>query len=224
MNIKKRLTHFAKKNWRIWYVFYIFIYLPWFMTLERLITSEHPRLHIMHNSLDDLIPFCEYFILPYILWFLYVAAACVFMYFKATDSEYRRFACSLIVGMSVSMIICMIYPNGVDFRPAALQHNNVLTKFITALWASDTPTNVFPSIHVYNSLVIHIALSKCHALADNRPIRWASFVLCILICMSTVFLKQHSTIDVMGAIILTGVVYQFTYVPAEERIFSFRKA
>ena len=36
----------------------------------------------MHTALDDLIPFNEYFIVPYLMWFLYVAATIAFFFFK----------------------------------------------------------------------------------------------------------------------------------------------
>lgn len=216
--------NWASRHWRIWYVSYVFIYLPWFFTMEKLITFDHPNLHVMHSAIDDLIPFCEYFIIPYCIWFFYIATSCVFMFFKGTDAEYKRFAWSLIIGMSLCMVICMIYPNCVTMRPASLEHNNALTRMISLLWSTDTSTNVFPSIHVYNSIAIHIALSKCEALNNHRVARAASLITCILICMSTVFLKQHSVIDVVGACALMAVMYYFLYIPAEERHFSLRNA
>ena len=219
-----QLKKWAKDHWRIWYVSYVLIYLPWFFTVERLITFDHPQLHIMHSQLDDMIPFCEYFIVPYCLWFLYIAIACVFMYFKGTDTEYRRLAWMLIIGMSICMIICMFYPNGVAMRPASLEHDNIFTKVISMLWAADTSTNVFPSIHGYNSLVIHNALCRCQALRGHKTVHRLSLILCVSICLSTVFLKQHSVIDVAGAVILMAVMHYFMYIPAEERHFSFRKA
>lgn len=219
-----QLKKWAKDHWRIWYISYVFIYLPWFFMVEKVITFDHPQLHIIHSHIDDIIPFCEIFIIPYCLWFLYIAVSCIFMFFKADDVEYRRFAWMLIIGMSVCMTICMFYPNGVAMRPDSLEHNNIFTRMISALWAADTSTNVFPSIHVYNSLVIHTALYKCRALENHKWIHLISLILCILICFSTVFLKQHSIIDVVGAGVLMLIMYYFMYVPAEERLFSFRKA
>ena len=216
--------NWAARHWRIWYVSYVFMYLPWFFTTEKLITFDHPNLHVMHSPIDDLIPFCEYFIIPYCIWFFYIAVTCVFMYFKGTDTEYKRFAWSLIIGMSICMIICMIYPNCVTMRPDSLERDNIFTRIISMLWATDTSTNVFPSIHVYNSIAIHIALCKCEALENHRIVRFISLITCIFICMSTVFLKQHSVIDVAGAGVLMAVMYYFLYIPSEERRFSLRSA
>lgn len=190
---------------------YIFIYLPWFFALERINTLDSPDIHIMNTTIDELIPFCEYFIVPYTLWFFYIIAACVFMVFKANDNEFIRFALSLIVGMSIAMIICMIYPNGITLRPDEIP-DNFFGKIVAALYQTDTSTNVFPSIHVYNSLAVHIALSKCEALKEHKTVVYSSLVLCVLICMSTVFLKQHSIVDVFGAFALMCFMYIILYV------------
>ena len=61
------LMNFLKKNWRLCFGCYIFIYLPWFFYLEKKITMETPNLHIINNAIDDMIPFCVYFIIPYML-------------------------------------------------------------------------------------------------------------------------------------------------------------
>ena len=202
---------FKRKGWRICFAAYIFIYLPWFSTLEKVINSDYPGLHIINIPFDNMIPFCEYFIIPYVLWFLYEVAACIYMYFKADNKEFIQFALSLIIGMSLSLTICMIYPNGLTLRPDYIP-DNFCGKIINALYTIDTSTNVFPSIHVYNSLAVNFALLRCKALKGHIITKTLSSILCILICLATVFLKQHSVVDVIGAIILYIVLYIFIYV------------
>ena len=189
---------FKRKGWRICFAAYIFIYLPWFSTLEKVINSDYPGLHIINIPFDDMIPFCEYFIIPYVLWFLYVVAACIYMYFKADNKEFLQFALSLVIGMSLALTICMIYPNGLTLRPDYIPDNFC--------------GNVFPSIHVYNSLAVNFALLRCKALKGHIITKTLSSILCVLICLATVFLKQHSVVDVIGAIILYIVLYIFIYV------------
>lgn len=217
------MKNFLKKNWRIYFLFYVLLYLPWFFYVERTITATSPNLHIMHCALDDLIPFCEYFVIPYLLWFLYMVVSCIYVYFKGTNVEYLRLAFSLIIGMSFALLFYMIFPNGHDLRPTVLPNDNFFTPIISALYATDTSTNVFPSVHVYNSLVVHISLAKLKALDNHKWIRHASLILCVLICLSTVFLKQHSALDVAGAIVLVAVVYVLTYVVDYKKLFSKKK-
>lgn len=208
-----------KKHWRLCCALYALIYLPWFFILEKNITPVTPDIHILNTSVDSMIPFCEYFIVPYILWFVYIGISILLMGFKATDSEFIKFASSLIIGMSLCLVICMIYPNGLTLRPDSVP-DNIFGKLTAMIYASDTPTNVFPSIHVYNSLAIHIALSKCEYLRGRNKIKAASFILCILICASTLFLKQHCITDVIGAVILMAVMYVLIYVIDYKKVFK----
>ena len=82
---------------------------------------------------------------------------------------------------------------------------------VAALYRTDTPTNVFPSIHVYNSIGTHIAIMKSEALRKHRLVRAGSGILMVSICLSTVFLKQHSVIDMIGAAIMAYVIYGIVY-------------
>jgi len=199
---------------------YIFIYLPWFYYNECTITPGLPIIHIIHCSLDDLIPFCEYFIIPYISWFFYILFACLFILYKGSDSEFFKLAMSLVIGMSLSMAICMIYPSGLNLRPDVFPRHNIFSALVAIIYSSDTPTNVFPSVHVFNSLAIHISISKLKVLENYKWVKNCSLVLCILICLSTVFIKQHSLIDVTGACVMMFVLYVGIYVLDYNKIFS----
>lgn len=202
-------NYFKKK--RLLYGLYILIYLPWFFILEACINETTPDVHMLNRRIDEFIPFCEYFIIPYIFWVFYIFGACVFMLFKATDKEFHQFGITLIIGMSLCLFICMVYPNGVQLRPENLP-DNIFGTIVNYLYMSDTPTNVFPSIHVFNSLAVHISLTKCEALKKRHSIKWFSLITCILICMSTLFLKQHCVIDVIGSVGLMVVLYVLIYV------------
>ena len=72
------------------------------------------------------------------------------------------------------------------------------------LYRTDTPTNVCPSIHVFNSMTLMLAYHRCRLFEEPRR-RWmrpAADVLCFSIVCSTMLLKQHSCIDVaLGALL-----------------------
>ena len=95
-----------------------------------------------------------------------------------------------------------------------------MTRFI---YSVDPGTNVCPSIHCYNSIGLSIAIIKSKRLGKSKLIVIGSIVLSTLICMSTVFVKQHSIIDVYFAIGLAVIMYLIVYVPNYERIFKKRK-
>ena len=178
------------------------------MYLERTITHEY---HVLHTWVDDIIPFNEYFIIPYFIWFIYVASVLIFFFFKDVD-EFYRFGLYLALGMSISLFICQIFPNGTDLRPVNLDPNkNIFTHLVAFIYKTDTNTNVFPSIHVFNSIATHVAILRSRFFYNNMKVKVISFIIMISICLSTLFLKQHSFLDVVGATILSYVIYQLIY-------------
>lgn len=200
------MKNFISKYKHAWLLLYAFIYLPWFVFLEKNIV-HYSRVHIW---LDDYIPFNEYFIIPYLMWFAYVAVAIVYFFFVSKDDYYKL--CSfLFIGMTISLIICTIWPNGQDLRPTEFVHNNIFTDMVRSLYLTDTPTNVFPSIHVYNSIGVHLAVMNSETLKQKKWLQIGSLLLMISICLATVFLKQHSALDGIGAIAMSIIMYRLIY-------------
>lgn len=207
------MKDFLRKYGHLWILGYGFIYIPWFMHLENTITHKY---NIMYTPMDDYIPFNEYFIIPYLLWFAYVAGIIIYFFF-INKEDYYRLCIFLFTGMTLSLLICTIFPNGTDFRPVIDPDKNLCSRLVAMLYQADTSTNVFPSIHVYNSIGTHVAVMKSEALRNNRIVRTLSFLLMVSICMATVFLKQHSVIDVVGAVLLCGAIYPLAYNTGSQR-------
>ncbi len=156
-----------KKYGHIWVCGYILLYLPYFFWLESVITDNYK---IMHVALDDVIPFSEYFIVPYMIWFFYVSGAVLYFFF--TDKQdYFRLCTFLFIGMTISMMICTFYPNGTDLRVEVDPNKNVFCYLVQMIHNSDTPANVFPSIHVYNSLGVHISVMNSERLRNHKWVR-----------------------------------------------------
>ena len=167
--------------------------------------------YIIHTTIDDQIPFCEYFIVPYLLWFLFVAVTVFyFMFFNKNQwKEYYQLIITLGTGMTLFLIISLVFPNGQDLRPV-LTGDSIFIKAVQMIYHTDTPTNVLPSIHVFNSL------SCCCAILKNqrkykKSTDTACVVLTILIIMSTMFLKQHSVVDVVLAALMYTGCYRIIY-------------
>ena len=134
------------------------------------------------------------------------------MFFFFTDKDdYYKTCAFLFTGMTVFLIISTLFPNGHDLRLVQMPRDNVFTRMVERLWATDTPTNLWPSIHVYNSLGAHFAIMKSHRLENKKGIRIGSLVLCISIILSTMLIKQHSVFDVITGIIMALVMYLLVY-------------
>ena len=188
-------------------IIYAIIYMTWFAWLEKNITGHY---RIIHMAADDYIPFCEVFVIPYFLWFAYVSAVVIYFFFKNKE-DYYRLCTFLFVGMTVFLVVSSLYPNGHYLRPHSFEHDNVFTHMVAWLYATDTPTNLFPSIHVYNSLGVHIAICNSKEFKDRPKLKLASFILMVSIILATMFLKQHSVFDVVTAFVMAAVMYSFVY-------------
>jgi membrane-associated phospholipid phosphatase len=190
-----------------WHILLPLLYGPfYFLVFAYLEKRPVECLHIIESSLDAYIPFCEYFIIPYYMWFGYIAiSVIVFMFLD--KKEYFRLCIMLGAGMTIFLFISYIYPNGLQIRPTEFARDNIFVDLVRVLHRADTSTNVLPSIHCYNSMVVHAAIRKNKTLAKFKWIKPLSFVLCISILMSTVFLKQHSVIDMIAAYIMFVIFY-----------------
>ncbi|MCR4658284.1 MAG: phosphatase PAP2 family protein [Lachnospiraceae bacterium] len=193
-----------KKNKIVWLIpLYAAFYIPWFVWLEKHVTSHY---HIIHLPIDDRIPFCEFFIVFYYLWFVYMIGAIAYCVFTDSEAFFRGFL-FITTGMTLFLVISTLFPNGHDLRPASFPRDNIFTSLLAFIYKADTPTNIFPSLHVYNAVGAHIALAHNKTLKDKKGILFLSLITCIGIILSTLFLKQHSLFDVAGALVLSLIMY-----------------
>ena len=191
--------------------------MPWFLYLEKHVTTHY---HVIQTTFDEYIPFVEYFIVPYLLWFVFIAAA--FLYFFFTDVPgFYKMAKLMFTGMTVFLIISTLFPNGQDLRPVVFERDNIFVDMVRMLYRADTCTNVFPSLHVFNSLSVCIAIHESQTLRKHRAVCMGAYTLGGLIILATMFLKQHSVLDVLGAGVMACVLYQFVYAPQRRRVPKF---
>lgn len=216
MNFKEKLKHFINKYRHGVILVYFFIYMIWFTYLERTVTTDFTP---VHSALDKYIPFMEIFVIPYFLWFGYIFVTVAYFFFKSKQDFYKCCA-FLFIGMTICLIIYTVWPNGHYLRVDldSLGRDNIFIRILDKLYKIDTATNVCPSIHVYNSIGAMIAIRKCEQLRKNKVLQISTVILTVLICMSTVFLKQHSIIDVFSGIILSIIMYAIVYLPDWSRV------
>ena len=204
---------FLKYKHGLWFL-YALLYFPWFSYLEKTVTTNF---HEIHMSVDDKIPFCEFFIIPYFLWFAFVGIGLAYFFLKDAK-EFNRLCIFLGVGMTLFLVVSTVYPNGCYLRPEVFPRDNIFTDLVRRLYTTDTSTNLFPSIHVYNSIAICLAVWYSKHLKHRKVIRTGALILTILIVLSTMFLKQHSVFDVLTAFILCAVMWGLLYGPHAIRL------
>ena len=164
--------------------------------------------HPMRCALDAMIPFCRWFVIPYVFWFLFVAGMLAWTALRDVPA-FRRMMKFIILTYSFALLTYWLFPNCQHLRPV-LSGNDVLTRLVSMLYRSDTNTNVCPSIHVIGSLAVWLAARDMKQLPPLLR-KYLIPAMAILISVSTVFLKQHSALDMLAALLVCAAAYPLVY-------------
>lgn len=184
------------------YILLLFIPLQiWFQSLERFLIPKY----ITNIPLDNSIPFIKEFVIPYVLWFLFVPYAVIYTGLRSKREFYKLFI-FLFGGMLISCTIFTLFPNAQGLRPKICA-SDPFSSLIKFIYATDTPTDVCPSMHVINSIAVNAALRHTNPFAEKESRKTIASVLTVLICLSTLFIKQHSIIDVICGIVIAVIFY-----------------
>lgn len=180
---------------------HVFLILGWvgyflmYVLTENLIPES--KCHVVHCAVDDMIPFCEYFVLAYVFWYVLVVGS--LLHFLLYDvKSFKSLQTYIIITQVIAMIVYIVCPSVQYLRPSEFERNNFCTWLLNIIYTADTPTGVCPSLHVGYSLGIASTWVK----KKDASLKVKIFVVTevILICMAVNFVKQHSFVDVIAAI------------------------
>lgn len=178
-----------------------------FLIIERLWIREN--YYAVSCWIDSQIPFCEFFLPAYLFWFVFLVG--MHIYALLFDVEaFKRLMRFIIITYTAAMLVYVIFPNCQELRPNSFERDNIFTRFMSAFYRFDTNTNVCPSLHVIGSFAV--LFCAWHSELFSTP-KWRAAFLsaAIIISMSTVFLKQHSILDVLAAIPICALGYIVVY-------------
>ena len=78
---------------------------------------------------------------------------------------------------------------------AVIEGNGVFEWMTKAIYFSDQPNNLFPSIHCMENWVVWRGMVGCKSIPLSVKI--GIFVFAILVFLSTLFVKQHVVMDIL---------------------------
>lgn len=175
------------------------------------ILQQIPAKYNVYSKLDDIIPFCKYFVIPYISWFVFYAGSMIYFLIK-TKEEFVDTCKQMIIGLVISWIIFIFFQNQITFRPeTTLQVNDIFTWMISIIYKSGNTVCACPSLHCYISGVLCCSWVRYTKLKKPKITKILIVILTVLIWLSTVFIKQHSIIDILGAAVVLFISYIITY-------------
>ena len=190
-----------------------------FFLVEKAVGNESAFWSVL-LPVDRLIPFWEWAVIPYIMWYPFMIAMAFYLYF--TDARaFKRYMLYFIIGFFSTVAFCAVVPNGTaaDFRPDtdALGRSNVATWLLNNfIWKNDTYTNVLPSLHVVGTIMVVFGFFDSK-LKKNKALGALVLLLAAAIIASTVFVKQHAILDVIVGAVYIAVLYVLIYVIIKRR-------
>ena len=119
----QEIKHFIKTHPHMWWGLYLPVYLILYFVVEHVVTDTYwPT----QTVIDDYIPFCEYFVIPYDSWGILLFILGVFFIVKDPES-FRRYMWFIAIAYTTATLFCFLVPNGQDLRPAELPRQNICT-------------------------------------------------------------------------------------------------
>ena len=196
----KRFLLWLKANPHVWWSLLLLYFLLLYFLTENCVTGTY---HPTQTALDAYIPFFAPAVVAYFLWFPLLTGTGLWL--MARDGKgFRDYMWGLALCFTISAAVYFLWPSGQDLRPDLSVPANVFERVLKRIYAFDTNTNVFPSLHVSCSLIAVLALWRSPGTKKNG-VRPAAAVLAAVVVASTVLVKQHAVADVPGGAV-TGAV------------------
>lgn len=165
--------------------------------------------HIIYSKFDDLIPFAPAFIILYCAWYFYIGATSIFFWIKSKE-DLRKTLLSINICMVVALLVYFIYPNYITIRPSTYG-SDIFSQAVKFLQNGDSPASVCPSLHVAVCVSLFTSIKESVCFKSNSKVKIVALILTIIISISTLFIKQHSVIDVFFGALLGIGSYLFVY-------------
>ncbi|MFC4600729.1 phosphatase PAP2 family protein [Cohnella hongkongensis] len=152
-------------------------------------------------GVDEAIPFVKWFALPYSIWIFYIYV-CLFYFFKKDIQVYYRNLMTYALCALLCYLIYSLFQTTVA-RPVVIG-DDPFSMLMRYIYNRDQPFNCFPSIHCFSSYMVMRAIWT-----SSFRNKWNVTLITgmsSLIILSTLFVKQHVVMDVLGAVFLVEAV------------------
>ena len=197
MKMIDKIKDWIRENPHCLALTYGIFYLAGFFALE----TRKGDFFLIDCPLDDKIPFMEIFVIPYVSWFLLIGVSLVWTMI-ARKQDFLELCFLMFGGTTFCLAVYWLFPNGLNLRPQTVP-DNPFGWLVGFLYSIDTATNVCPSIHISSTASIAIVGLRCKQFRGNLPVKALIWTMTILITLSTLFLRQHSVIDVVAGAALS---------------------
>lgn len=196
----------------------LLLILPMLDVVYKMLNNSNVKVHSLVTDIDRSLPFVKVFIIPYVTWYVFVYVVFAYVYFK-NKQVYRKALLTYVICMIISFTVYFLFQTTVP-RPEIFGYD-ILTDMVRFVYTSDKPFNCFPSIHCMSCYIIikTIITINANSTKDKR----VNLLICImsaLIMVSTLLVKQHVLLDLIGAVLLGNIVFKIVFKFSNNRFFK----
>lgn len=172
-------------------------------TLYPLLNKPLANTFFLGTVLDQRIPFSPQWIIPYVLWYLYLLCVPLLIMVR-NQQKCAQALLSMILGLAGSFLIFSLFQTHVP-RPEIVD-SDFFSAAVRLIYRIDEPYNAFPSIHVLASFILMLATAKTREFSWHE--KTSIWMVGTAIILSTVFIKQHVVADIVGGVALAFVSFR----------------
>lgn len=196
--MKKKIEHYLP-NYA--YVPLVIIFLMNQITYSgsKLITNHFYHYNIS-TFIDNWIPFLPIFIIVYLFAFIIWLIGYIVIARESKEVCYQIFSAELIAKF-FCLFFFFVFPTTIK-RPEFVA-SNIWESILLFVYWIDAPVNLFPSIHCLESWMCF--RGSTYLKKPSFGYKIFIFIWAILICSSTVLIKQHVFIDIVGGILIVEI-------------------
>ncbi|MGC8685051.1 MAG: phosphatase PAP2 family protein [bacterium] len=175
-----------------------FYYVDWH---NNLLWKEGMKFYSLTTFVDRSIPFTPAWVWIYLLYYPFCFTP---LFLLNNIDTFRRVAGAYLLEFVIAFIVFLSFPVRMirpEFVPVTLSE-----KAVSIIYKVDPGFNVFPSLHVANSLLVALIFYRY-----NKPLGIFFIFIAILISLSTMFVKQHYFFDVVTGVLDAAIVYPIMF-------------
>ncbi len=168
----------------------------------------------MTTSIDMGMPVLPFFAIIYVLAFPFWVGTYIYVS-RMSDEKCYRLATADIAGKLLCGLVFIILPTQ-NVRPV-VETTDFSSWLLNVIYFFDLPNNLFPSIHCLKSWLCFAAVRD-----EQKVPMWFkgfSFVLAVLICVSTLYTKQHVAADALAGVFIAEMFWQLAPVLGFKKVY-----
>ncbi len=161
-------------------------------------------------AIDDLFPIISLFIIPYVWAYLYWGMAPMAVS-KCKLDHFLDYMAAYLFACLFGALILAFAPTYMDRVAEGLMDTSQygfcdkLMRFWYSLDGGKMAYNLFPSFHCINSTISYLGVRGREEIP--KWFRIYSLIITVLICLATMFVKQHYILDVISGVLIAIIAY-----------------